>query len=354
MPVAEVVDASEWNELVLGSQLTSPTHFFSCADRHFKVVVGGETYIAPFREVSLLGARALLSYGGRVDGGVAPLSGYSALSECVSELLALARSEGYDVLNMTVKRYYRADYTSRVAELLAQLSGHVRVMRARVLPLRGGFDYVWRRRFSKKARNLVRKFERCGGEVALLDDPLEHLDEIMEVNLSAPVRQGRPLPPSYTDRGAVEAGLRSRLEEMGEHFRVYAAFLRGRLAAYAYVVDLNGYAYISRFLAHAKYMGYAPSNGLLSAVIEDLCERSVEVVQYGYWSRRHPGLDHFLKQHGFLAGRVEAYYVPLSSRGALALRALGLVSAAAESRVGDALGELRLARAAYRALTSAE
>ena len=155
------------------------------------------------------------------------------------------------------------------------------------------------------------------------------------------------------DRGAVEAGLRSRLKEMGEHFRVYGAFLGGRLVAYAYVVDLNGYAYISRFLAHAKYMRYAASNGLLSAVIEDLCERSVEVVQYGYWSRRHPGLDHFLRQHGFLAGRVEAYYVPLSGRGVAALRALRVLNAIANSRAGDALAALSLARVAYRALTSA-
>ena len=116
----------------------------------------------------------------------------------------------------------------------------------------------------------------------------------MEINLSKPLRQGRPLPETYTNRDLVVQSLEKSIKDKGKCFRVYGVFIKDKLVAYAYVSEHNGYAYISRFLTHAKYFKYAASNGLLSYIIKDL--------------------------HGFEKGEVRAYYIPLTTKGSLVLR----------------------------------
>ena len=345
--IEEIESPYEWNTLVLNSHYTSPTHFFSEADYHLRIITQGEVYLAPFKVVKFYNNKVLLSYGTRVDGGLVPLRSFSHLDECINELVCFLRDKSFDIFNLTFKRYYMKEYVDNVVELISSRSKHRVTIYARILPLMREFSYIWTNKFNKKARNLVKKFKKSNGIVKVLDRPLDYINEIMEVNLSAPIRQGRPMPPSYTNREIVIKSLEASLKEKKGHLKVYGAFIHDKLVAYSYVVEHNGYAYISRFLTHTKYFKYAVSNGLISAIIEDLCNRNIEVVQYGYWSRHHKGVNHFLKQHGFERGKVEAYYIPLSRKGRLALRILRLISGVKETSLGELLRRVSLVRRFY-------
>ncbi len=333
--IEKIESQDYWNTMVLKSKYTSPTHFFSEADFHYKITINNEVYLLPIKQFSLYGAKVALSYGTRVDGGIVPLNGYNYLEDCLTQVKDFLRLEGYDLLNLTFKLYYMKDYTNTIAEYLDRIANFSITIYARILPLSKGFEYIWKNKFNKKARNLVRKFLRSGGKVELLKNPLNYVDDIMEINLSKPLRQGRPLPETYTRKDLVIQILERNIRDKGEHFRVYGAFIKDKLVAYAYVSEHNGYAYISRFLTHAKYFKYAASNGLLSFIIESLCKEGVKVVQYGYWSRHYEGVNHFLQQHGFEKGEVRAYYIPLTMKGSLVLKMFKTLYKIKESFIGD-------------------
>lgn len=347
MKVEEVRDMNSWNELVLSSKYTSPTHFFTEADVHFKVTSGGEIYLAPFRIIKMYNVKLLVSYGTRADGGLVPLTKFSEISSALNSLKNYLKDRGYDVMNLTFKDFYMKDYVSEIQKILEGKTKYKVTLYARILPLTEGFEHIWKNRFNKKARNLVRKFKKNKGYIEILKNPLEYLDEIMEINLSKTFRQDRLLPPTYTNRELVYENLKLTINEKGNHLNIYGAFINGKLVAYAYIVELNGYAYVSRFLAHAKYFKYAVSNGLLTGIIKDLCEKGVRILQYGYWSRHHEGINHFLKQHGFERGKVTAYYVPLSKTGSIALRILNLRDKIKESSFGEICRKSKLLRKIY-------
>src|SRR5450759_1272883 len=63
--------------------------------------------------------------------------------------------------------------------------------------------------------------------------PMEHIDEILEVNRSSPSRQGRPRPSVYVTRDEV-------LAKIGTRPVIHAIFdTNGRLRAYADVLDIG-------------------------------------------------------------------------------------------------------------------
>jgi len=339
--IVEVKDPLEWNNMVLSSSYTSPTHFFSEADYHLKIILQGEVYLVPFKVSNFYGSKILISYGTRADCGIAPLGEFHYLNQTVKKLVDYLRQRKIDAFNLTFKKYYMKEYVDKVTNALSPYLKYVIIIYARILSLTNEFNYIWTHKFNKKARNLVKKFKKLKGRVEILDNPLDYLEEIMETNLSVPVRQGRPMPRSYTDKRLVAKSLESSLKEKGKCFRVYGAFIQNKLVGYSYVVEHNGYAYISRFLTHAKYFKYAVSNGLISAIIEDLCRRNVRIVQYGYWDKYYRGVNHFLEQYGFEKGRVEAYFIPLTRKGNLALKAFKLIHRVKNSLVGKILKDIR-------------
>ena len=122
MKICEVTNSREWNHYVLSSKYSSPTHFFNEADIHVKVDINNETYIATFRTVNFFGARFLLSYGTRMDGGMVPLNNFNYVNECIKVLMKYFKDKGYDVLNLTFKEYYMKDYVSEMVKILNNLS----------------------------------------------------------------------------------------------------------------------------------------------------------------------------------------------------------------------------------------
>jgi len=161
------------------------------------------------------------------------------------------------------------------------------------------FSRFWRE-ISKKARNRYRYFTRHGGYVET-GDPVRYVKNILEINLSDPYRQGRRLPEWYLNpRLATQiAAVWSKHIKMGIS-TFYIARLGGKVVGYAYIPHLNKYAQVVRFMPHANYMKYGVGNGLLIDIIRDLTENSkANIFQYGYWRNVNPGVNHFLKQHGF-------------------------------------------------------
>lgn len=153
---------------------------------------------------------------------------------------------------------------------------------------------------NKKARNRHRYFIKRRGEV-IEDNPLNYVREIMEVNLSQPVRQGKRLPSSYLKPSIVLRSvlLWERLRRAGK-LRFYLAVINDVVTGYAVVPVFAGRALFSRFLIHANHLSTGAGNALIIEALKDLWDKA-DVFQYGYWRGKNPGINSFLEKNGFRA-----------------------------------------------------
>jgi hypothetical protein len=120
----------------------------------------------------------------------------------------------------------------------------------------GSMEYLRRQR---------RRAEKAGFRyTSVLAEP--HVDEIMEINRSAPERQGRTMSSSYLDPDKVAGSFASPA-------RISAVFdAEGRLRAYADVPNIGDAFVYSRLLGHADDLDKGIMYLLVSEVIRDRIE----------------------------------------------------------------------------------
>ena len=136
----------------------------------------------------------------------------------------------------------------------------------------GSREYVRRQR---------RRAEKAGFHYAIVS-PLDHLDDILAINRSAPTRQGRPMREAYLDRERVRDSFIDRPEVHG------VLDADGRLWAYA-ATDRMGDAYlVGILLGHADVLAQGAMYYLIS-----------EVVRWCIGSRAADGTPHWLMYDTF-------------------------------------------------------
>lgn len=306
--VMSVRDPDSWYRFVTSSEYA--TYPLLSGDIRLVVATNGELYLTSFRIRHLGGLRVCESFGRESDGGIAPLTSFSdeGVLDAVGCVIGSLKGRCH-LLSMTLKLWdphYRG-----VSRALRRYGARSFRMYPRILELKESFEVFWRS-MSKKARNRYRLFVKSGGRVYTAD-PLEFIKEVLEVNLSSPIRQGRLLPRSYRDPELVvkTALWWGRLVKRGVA-SFYVAELNGKTVGYAFIPHINGVAYAARFLVHVGYLRYGVGNGLLVELVRDLMEnRKARVLKYGYWRNVNPGINHFLEQHGFKAWVEEVFIVPL-------------------------------------------
>lgn len=172
-----------------------------------------------------------------------------------------------------------------------------------LLPLPNSFEEYLRER-KKQALRTNRKLALAHGFYFNQFTPMEHLEEILDINRSMPMRQGRPMDKSYTDKHELASSLKG-VRTMFEVFNT-----EDRLRAYAYVPICGEVGVISRLLGHADSMDDGVMYLLVSEVIRHLIERkqtqgSPRWVMYDTFFGASPGLRYFKERLGFKPYRVK-------------------------------------------------
>ena len=93
---------------------------------------------------------------------------------------------------------------------------------------------------------------------------LDFIDDMLAINSSLPVRQGRPMDTAYLDRQQV----RSFCEHAGELYGVLSS--DGKLAAYAHVPICGDVARFSRLLGHEAYLKNATMYLLVAESVREM------------------------------------------------------------------------------------
>jgi hypothetical protein len=117
------------------------------------------------------------------------------------------------------------------------------------------------------SRELVRRkrkaAEKAGFSVGTIN-PLDHLDEILEINQSMPVRGGNKIRDDYVDRDE----LRSYFEQTGEIYGVWSR--EKKVRAYAFMPVFGEVFHFSRLMGHGDDLEKGIMFLLITTVIRDM------------------------------------------------------------------------------------
>lgn len=184
-----------------------------------------------------------------------------------------------------------------------------------VLPVKD-FKHWWEKQIDSKNRNVIRKAEKKGVVVKVVDFNDDLVQGIMDIYNETPVRQGKPFWHYGKDFETVKRGNGTHLERSD----FIGAFYNNKLIGFIKLVysDSGEVARTEQILSRIEHRDKSPTNALIAKVVE-ICEnKKVSNILYAYWPKG--SLADFKKHNGFEEMPIPRYYVPISIIGKIALK----------------------------------
>jgi hypothetical protein len=189
------------------------------------------------------------------------------------------------------------------------------------------------------SRKLLRQKRRAALSAGYYFDeicPLDHVEEILAINLSCPLRQGRLISPFLLDK-----------TELQKYFAVASPVFAvrdgtGVVKAYAHTPIYGELGVFNRLLGHYDHLEIGIMYLLVSEVIRTMCERRVgqgspQWVMYDMMFGGGDGLRYFKERLGFQPHRVS--WCRLPSRPADCVSQSGRTLNLGSGAAGEAPGE---------------
>ena len=182
-----------------------------------------------------------------------------------------------------------------------------------VIPLTT-YECWWKKQINDKTRNMIRKSQKTGVEVRLVDFTDEFVWGIKDIYDESPLRQGKPFRHYGKDFATVKKEHITFLERS----QFIGAYHDNRLIGFVKLVHDEGLSHLMQIISKKQYHRLAPTNALLAMAVEICAQRKVQYLHYGLWSKR--GLGDFKRHNAFECLNLRRYYIPLNWRGKLLLK----------------------------------
>ena len=177
-----------------------------------------------------------------------------------------------------------------------------------------GYKYWLEKQVNPKARNKIRKAQKFGVMIqeTKLDDKL--LRGIMEIFNQSPVRRGKRFWHYGKDFNTVKKEMSLDLNES----IFITAYYGDELIGFIKILVADRYALLTLILDKLNHRDKAPINGMIAKAVEICAERKIPHLVYFMW--RRGGHGDFQESTGFEKIPIPEYFVPLTLKGAIALR----------------------------------
>lgn len=181
---------------------------------------------------------------------------------------------------------------------------------------------AWWSSLPQETRKNARRAERRGVRVEIrpFDDELVH--QIVGLNNSSSVRQGR----RYTHFGKSFDEVKKDHLSFLDRSEFICAYFENTLIGYIKLVYRGRIASILNILSDEEHSDKRPANALIKVAAERCSRNNIELMTYGYFNygnKRDTTITQFKVRHGFEEALVPRYWIPLTPWGRLAL-SLGL------------------------------
>jgi hypothetical protein len=176
------------------------------------------------------------------------------------------------------------------------------------------YKHWFERQIKSNARNKARKTQKFGVviEETRLSDEL--ISGIMEIFNQSPVRRGK----RFWHYGKSFERIKKEMSLDLDESIFISAYYEKELIGFIKLLFADRYALLTLILDKTKHRDKAPMNGMIGKAVEMCAERKVPYLCYFMW--RRAGHGDFQEANGFEKTRVPEYFVPLTLKGAIALR----------------------------------
>ena len=172
----------------------------------------------------------------------------------------------------------------------------------------------WLQRVGKKTRNMIRKAEKSGVKIAVVEPSEELAKGIWSIYNETPIRQERAFTHYGESLHIVSDNMYS-----AKNNTFIGAYLEGELVGFIQILYGDNIAIISNILALQKHWNKALNNALLAKAVEVCAQKKQRWLMYGRIGN-HPSLDRFKDNNGFIKYPITRYYIPITGKGRLATR----------------------------------
>jgi hypothetical protein len=179
-------------------------------------------------------------------------------------------------------------------------------------------DYeTWWTNVGKKTRNMVRRAEKDGVKVTVVEPNEKFAQGVWKIYNETPIRQER----AFQHYGEpLEVVIRNVLTAQKSTF--IGAYLHEELVGFIQLLYGDNIAIINQILSMQKHWDKALNNALLAKAVEVCTSNGNRWLMYGRVGN-HPSLDKFKESNGFVRFPITRYYIPLTQKGKIAIQ-LGL------------------------------
>jgi hypothetical protein len=182
-----------------------------------------------------------------------------------------------------------------------------------VLPLTT-YAHWFDKQLTFKPRNRLRKAWKNGVETRVVDFTDDFVRAVMAIYNETPLRQGKRNWHYGKDFDTVKREHATFLER-SEFIGAYAG---DELIGFAKLTHSAHHCIVMNMVAKVSQRDKAPTNALLAKAVEQVTARQIPLLNFGVWGRR--GLNEFKLANAFECTKVPRYYVPLTLKGAWALK----------------------------------
>jgi hypothetical protein len=187
-----------------------------------------------------------------------------------------------------------------------------------VIPITTFSDW-WERRVESSVRRAVRKSAKAGVTVKIAEFNEELVAGIAGINNETPIRQGR----RFWHYQKAVAEVKMENSTYVDRTVFLGAYYQNELIAFMRVTFADKVANIVQLLSMMKHYDKRPANALIAKAVEVCEERKMsQLVYYNYiYNDPKSSLTEFKRRNGFQKLLVPRYYVPLTAKGAVAIKA---------------------------------
>jgi hypothetical protein len=204
-------------------------------------------------------------------------------------------------------------FTQRLPDLEPKYAYQMELDSMAALPIKS-YSFWWENQIDRKARNKTRKAQKNGVIVkpAAFDD--RFVRGMTSIFNETPIRQGR----RYLHYGKDFETIKRDFGRFLFREEIFGAYLGNELVGFIFLADAGGYIYLGQIISKIAHRDLAPNNALLAKAVERCAEKGFPYLVYALWL--DDSLGDFKRSNGFQKFDLPRYYVPLTSKGKLALK----------------------------------
>ncbi len=172
----------------------------------------------------------------------------------------------------------------------------------------------WWSVIGKKTRNMVRKAEKSGVNVTVVDPSDKLAQGIWKIYNETPIRQDRAFSHYGESLETVTGNMYA-----AKTSTFIAANIGDELVGFIQILYGDDIAIVSNILTMLKHWDKSVNNAMIAKAVEVCASNGNRWLMYGRIGN-HPSLDKFKENNGFVKYPISRYYIPITGKGRVAIR----------------------------------